>query len=241
MAAGCAVSHSAQLRAPPVPGPFAAAGRAVRCRGRTFDPDRPRRAALRAVGRPAGLDRTGSRPRPPHPPPVPRPARGRAEHRRRLRRRHQRTTAPTAQPRPRVVVHDHDQPQPGNTVPAHAVTVRNGTGRRESRRPLSEPSPYQRTRTPDHDHEDIWPAESVVGSVAAVQAQHRDPDQPGLRSPSWLGARPTKTRAPDGVPASPLRQIATNEVRGVNSGDFPLRITFQYQLGSPRGTKLMSS
>jgi len=124
MAAGCAVSHPALFRAPHVPGPFAAAGRAVRCRDGTYDADRPGRPALRAAGRHAGLDRLGPRPRPPHPPPVPRPARGRAEHRRRLRPRHQRTTAPATQPRPGVVVRDHDQPQPGHPVPAHAVTVR---------------------------------------------------------------------------------------------------------------------
>lgn len=123
----CAVSRPARLRAPSVPGPFAAAGRAVRCRDGTFDPDRPRHPALRASGRPAGLDRGGPRLRPPHPAPVPRPACRRTERRRRFRRRHQRTTAPTAQPRSGVVVRDHDQPQPGRPLPAHAVTVRPAT------------------------------------------------------------------------------------------------------------------
>lgn len=118
-AAGCAASPPALLRAPPVPSPFAAGGRAVRCRERTFDTDHPGRSALRA----AGLHRLGPRPRPPHPPPVPRTARRRTEDRRHLRRRHQRRAAPTAQPRPGAVLRDHDQPQPRRPVPAHTGTV----------------------------------------------------------------------------------------------------------------------
>lgn len=124
MAAQGAVSHPALFHAPLVPGPFAAAGRAVRCRDGTFDSGRPGHLALRADGRHAGRHRLGPHSRPPHPPPMPRPARRRAENRRRLRRRHQRTTTATTQPRPGVVVHDHDQPQPRSPVPAHDVTVR---------------------------------------------------------------------------------------------------------------------
>lgn len=56
-----AVSHPARLRAPPVPCPFAAAGRAVPCQDRTVHPYSPTRLGLRAVRRPGGLDRHGPR------------------------------------------------------------------------------------------------------------------------------------------------------------------------------------
>jgi hypothetical protein len=123
-AATCAVSHPALFRVPPVPGPFATAGRAIHRRDRMFDPDHPGHPALRAAGRHAGRHRLGPDARASHPAPVPRPARRRAEHRRGSQIRHQRLTAPTAQPRPGTVVLDRDQPQPGRPAPTHAATVR---------------------------------------------------------------------------------------------------------------------
>ncbi len=167
----CAVSQPGVRRAPSVPGPFAADGRAVHCRGRMVDPDRPRRPALRATGRHTDLHRLGSRPRSPHPPPMPRSADGRAEDRCRPCRRHQRTTAPTAQPRPIIaVVRDHNQPQPRNAVPAHAATVRNEVGRRQSPTVASNVSVGPR-RTRSHSQPPTARSKSL-GSVSGGPDAH---------------------------------------------------------------------
>lgn len=168
----CAVSQPGVRRAPSVPGPFAADGRAVHCRGGMVDPDRPRRPALRAAGRHTDLHRLGSRPRSPHPPPMPRSADGRAEDRCRPCRRHQRTTAPTAQPRPIIaVVRDHNQPQPRNAVPAHAATVR------------SWPS-----AVPHRGFERVgWPQENEKSFAAT----HREVEEPGVsKRRSGCASRP---------------------------------------------------
>lgn len=65
-----AVPWLVRHRALPVTGPFVAVGRAVPGRGRTADPDWPRRPALWAGGGHAGSCRLNPRPSWPHPPQV---------------------------------------------------------------------------------------------------------------------------------------------------------------------------